>query len=378
MMTGLTFKTSARWIYWGTAGLLFALLPSACERKAGGLPPRPPVNVSTALAVSKPVPLYIDEIGTCVALQSVSILPQVSGAIAKINFQDGAELKQGDPLFTIDPRLYEAARDKAEATLLSDQATLELNKAQLKRNQELAEGNYISAQELENFKTTVATNEATVRGDSASLKTAQINLEYCTMTSPIDGKAGVHQVDIGAVVTAYSNTPLVSIQRLDPLYVDFIVAETDLPQVRNYFKTGSLKVEVYYPEAEQKKRTGELFFLDNAVQTGSGTVKLRAILHNEDHFFWPGQFVNVRILLDTIQNAVLVPNEAVQIGNNGPFVFIVKPDNTVELRFVKPGQHQGDQIVVTEGIQAGETVVVSGQLSLAPGAKVMPTAAPVK
>ncbi|MDD5260827.1 MAG: efflux RND transporter periplasmic adaptor subunit [Methylacidiphilales bacterium] len=364
-----------RGIYFGTAGLLFALLPLACERKADVPPPRLPVNVSTALAVSKPVPLYIDEIGTCVALQSVSILPQVSGAIAKIHFEDGAELKQGDPLFTIDPRLFEAARDKAEATLLSDQATLELNRAQLKRSQELAQGNYISAQDLENLKTTVATSEAVVQGDRAALKTAQINLEYCTMNSPIDGKAGIHQVDIGAVVTAYSNTPLVSIQRLDPLYVDFVVAETDLPQVRNYFKTGALKVEVYYPEAEQKKRSGELFFLDNAVQTGSGTVKLRAILHNEDHFFWPGQFVNVRLLLDTIQNAVLVPYEAVQVGNNGPFAFIVKGDNTVELRFVKPGQRQGDQIVVSDGIKQGEMVVVTGQLSLAPGAKVMPSAA---
>ncbi|MDR1146267.1 MAG: efflux RND transporter periplasmic adaptor subunit [Verrucomicrobiales bacterium] len=355
----------------GALGLLLAgLLAGACGRKQEAPPPRPPVLVTTARAASQNVPLYIDEIGTCQALQSVLITPQVSGPVTEIHFQDGQEVRLGDPLYTIDPRPYAAAVKKAEAQLSSDRATLAYNQAQLQRNESLVAGDYISAQDLENLKTTVAVNQAAVQADEAALETAKINLGYCRITAPIDGKTGAHQVDIGNVVTAYSNAALVSIQRMDPMYVDFIVAEADLPRVREYFKNGTLKVQVSFPDDESKSRYGDLYFLDNVVRAGSGTVLLRAIMPNQDRLFWPGQFVKVRLVLAELPDAVLVPAGAVQIGHSGPYVFVVKSDQTVDLRLVTPGQRQGDLVVLAHGVAAGETVVLDGQLMLSPGAQV--------
>ncbi len=349
------------------------LLVIGCGRKQhGGMPQRPPVPATTARAISQNVPLYIDEIGNCIALQNVSIVPQVSGIVTEIHFEDGKEVKKGDLLFTIDSRIYEAARDKAEATLQADEATLKLDQSQLERNQSLVEGNFISSQDLENLKTSVAIKEAAVKEDKANLKTAEINLEYCKITSPIDGKTGVHQVDIGNVETAYASTPMVSIQRLDPLYVDFVITEGELPQVRHYLQEGTLQVQVSFPEDETKNRMGDLFFFDNAVQNGTGTVKMRAILKNSDCLFWPGQFVKVRLILTEIPNAVVVPYSAVQIGHDGSFVFVVKEDNTVELRLVNLGQRQGDRIVIEKGVSNGDNVVLTGQLLLSPGAKIAP------
>lgn len=346
------------------------LMVSGCGKKEHAAMPERVVLVTAAKAESRSVPLYIEEIGNCQALQSVSITPQVSGPVTEIHFQDGQEVKQGDKLFTIDPRPYQAAKARAEAQLLSDKATLAYNQEQLKRNQTLVEGNYISAQDLENLKTTVEVNKATVKADEASLETAKINLGYCTITAPINGKTGAHQVDIGNVVNAYSNTTMVTIQRMDPMYVDFIVAEIDLPRVRDYVKSGTLKVKVYFPEDPDKSRYGDLYFLDNIVRQGSGTVMLRAIMPNEDRLFWPGQFVKVQLVLKEIPDAVLVPASAVQIGHSGPFVFVVKSDATVDLRLVKEGQRQGELVVIEQGVEAGETVVLDGQLMLSPGAKV--------
>ncbi len=356
-----------------TALQMIALLVLAgCEKKSMGPMGRPPVSVEVAKAISQDAPLYIQEIGSCTAMQSVAITPQVSGAITEIRFKDGQEVKTGDILFIIDPRTYQAAVEKAEATLLSDKATLTLNSQQLERNKSLVQGNFISSQDLDTLKTTVETNDATVKQDTAALETAKINLEYCTITSPINGKTGIHQYDIGNVVTSYATTPLLSIQRMDPLYVDFIVTEGDFPKVREYFKEGTLKVKIYPPNDESKSRLGDLIFVDNAVQQGTGTVKLRALLQNEDRFFWPGQFVKVKLVLADLKNSVQVPSGAVQISQTGPFLFVVKSDSTVELRPVTLGQQQGDNTIIEKGLAADETVVVDGQLMLSPGAKVIP------
>lgn len=352
--------------------LAAAVLLSACQKPPAAAPQRPPVNVHLGEAKSEKVPLYLDEIGVCVALQSVTIIPQVSGAVTKIAFEDGQEVKPGDLLFTIDPRTYQAARDKAAATLQSDRATLDFNRSQLTRSESLVQGNFISPQDIDNLKTQVATLEATVKEDEAELKSAEINLEYCTIASPIEGKTGVHQVDVGDVVTAYATTSMVSIQRFDPLYVDFIVTENDLPRVKDFFAKGSLKVQVFLPDRPDDKRTGEMFFLDNTVQAGTGTVKLRALLSNRDRYFWPGQFVKVRLILTEKPNTVVVPYAAVQIGHSGPFVFVAKDDNTVELRQVTLGQRLDDNIIIEQGVAASEKVVLDGQLMLSPGAKINP------
>jgi len=353
--------------------LMAALLLSGCNKTNQAAPlQRPPVNVHLGVSKSQSVPLYLDEIGACVALQSITIIPQVSGAVTKIAFKDGDEVKPGDLLYTIDPRTYEAALAKAQATLQSNQATLEFNRSQLSRSESLVQGNFISPQDIDNLKTQVATLEASVKQNEAEVKSAQINLEYCTIKSPIEGKTGVHQVDVGDVVTAYATSSMLSIQRLDPIFVDFIVTENDLPRVKEYFTKGSLKVQVCLPDRDQDKRSGDMFFLDNTVQTGTGTVKLRALLQNKDHYFWPGQFVKVRLILTEKPDAVVIPYSAVQISHQGPFVFVAKDDNTVEMRPIKPGQRLDNDIIVDHGLQANEKVVLDGQLMLSPGAKINP------
>lgn len=331
------------------------------------MPPRP---VTAAKVETKDMPLYLEQIGNCVAVESVTISAQVSGKITDIHFLDGADLKKGDKLFTIDPRPYQASLELAEAALKKDQATLELNKAQLDRSKELVPGNYLSPQDFDNLKTNVATAEAQVKSDLANIATAKINLEYCFITSPIEGRASMRLVDAGNVVSSTVGTQLLSIQRMDPMYVDFTVAEPDLPKVREYLGSGKLTAQVYLPDDEKGLRNAELFFVDNAVQLATGTVKLRAILPNKDRFFWPGQFVRVRIILKELKGALVVPYSAVQISQQGPYVFVIKPDSTADIRPVQPGQRLGDDIVVTKGLTAGETVVATGQLGIGPGSKV--------
>jgi len=320
---------------------------------------QPPVRpVLVANVVSKDVPLYLDEIGTCAAYETVQVQAQVSGKILARHFQDGADIKQGDLLFTIDPAPYQAAVDQAKAQAALDQMTL-------KRQADLRAKGVNAPQDYD-----IAV--ANAQKSQAAAEAAQVNLDYCSIKSPINGRIGLRNVDIGNLVGP-SSPPLVTIQGLDPIYTDFTVAETDLALVRKYLGGPNVKVQTSLPDNKIPPRTGDLYFIDNAVQPGSGTVKARAVTPNPDRALWPSEFVRVRFILDTIKDARLVPSQAVQISQSGPFVFVLKPDNTVDLRPVKPGQHQdGDMMVVESGIQPDETVVVTGQLALAPGSKVDP------
>ena len=353
-----------------------ALSLSSCGKKNGGPPPKPIRPVTAAQAVSRDVPIYLDEIGNCTAFETVTIQPQVSGPIVGIHFTDGTELKKGDLLFTIDQRPYQAALDKAKGTLEQDKAKAVYAESQLQRNEELRRTKVIAAQEFENASSTARSAKATVQADEAAVETAQIDLEYCTIRSPIQGRASKRLVDMGNMVSP--GTQLLLIQRQDPIYVEFTVPEAALPKVRQYREADTLKVDASFADDPQKHRTGAFDFLDSGIQQGTGTVRMRAVLENVDRLFWPGQFVNVRILLDTLKGTVLVPNEAVQVGNSGPFVFVIKEDHTVDLRPVKIGQRQGDDMAIREGVKAGETVVVTGQLALAPGTQVEVTPDPTK
>src|SRR5881296_2914021 len=313
---------------------------------------------SVAKVVTKDVPLYLDEIGTCAAYETVQVQAQVSGQIIARHFQDGSDVKKGDPLFTIDPRPYQAALDQAKAQAALDQVTL-------KRQEDLRARKVISPQDYD-----IAV--ANAQKSQAAAEAAQVNLDYCYIKSPINGRVGLRNVDVGNLVGP-STSPLVTIQGLDPIYTDFTVAENDLPLVRKYLGGPHVKVETYLPDGSITPRTGDLYFIDNAVQPGSGTVKARAVTPNPDRALWPSEFVRVRFILDMLTNATLVPSQAVQVSQSGPFVFVVKPDNTVDLRPVKPGQRQeGELTVIENGVKPDETVVVTGQLALAPGAKVAP------
>jgi membrane fusion protein, multidrug efflux system len=349
-----------KWAY-----LLFILLAAfvtyrilqyrVTEVKAAQPPPRP---ASVAKVITKDVPLYLDEIGTCAAYETVQIQAQVSGVIIGRHFQDGSDVKKGDLLFTIDSRPYQAALDQAKAQAALDQVTL-------KRQEDLRARKVIAQQDYD-------TAVANAQKSQAAAEAAQVNFDYCFIKSPINGRIGLRNVDVGNLVGPSTGT-LVTIQGLDPIYTDFTVAENDLPLVRKYLGSPNLKVETYLADGSIMPRIGDLYFIDNAVQPGSGTVKARGVMPNPDRALWPSEFVRVRFILDILKNATLVPSQAVQVSQSGPFVFVVKSDNTVELRSVTPGQpQQGDLTVIEEGVNPDETVVVTGQLALSPGAKIAP------
>jgi multidrug efflux system membrane fusion protein len=349
-----------KWAY-----LLFILLAAfvtyrilqqrATEVKVAQPPARP---AAVAKVITKDVPLYLDEIGTCAAYETVQLQAQVSGVIIGRHFQDGSDVKKGDLLFTIDPRPYQAALDQAKAQAALDQVTL-------KRQEDLRARKVIAQQDYD-----IAL--ANAQKSQAATEAAQVNLDYCFIKSPINGRIGLRNVDVGNLVGPSSGA-LVTIQGLDPIYTDFTVAENDLPLVRKYLGGQNVKVETYLADGSIKPRIGDLYFIDNAVQPGSGTVRARGVTPNPDRALWPSEFVRVRFILDMLKDAALVPSQAVQVSQSGPFIFVVKSDNTVELRPVTPGQRQqGDLSVIESGVKPGETVVVTGQLALSPGAKIAP------
>jgi multidrug efflux system membrane fusion protein len=351
-----------KWIFIGSAILVLIaawLLFRVFSGRGKTQPPPPPRPVAVATVITRDVPLYLVEIGTCAAFESVQVQAQVSGQIIARHFKDGQDVKKGDLLFTIDPRPYQAVLDAAKADLM-------LAEANLKRQQELTAKAVTAKQEWD-------TARANAMRAQAAVDAAQVNLDFTQIRSPIDGRIGLRQVDVGNTVSAGANSAvLVTIDNLDPIYTDFTIAEPDIPQVRKYLGGPNLKVLSKTPNSNVPARTGKLYFLANAVTPGTGTVQARGVTPNPDRLFWPSEFVNVRLILDILKNAVLVPNDAVQIGQNGPYVFVVKPDMTLDLRLVTPGQRQdGDLTVITKGLKAGETVVTAGQLQLAPGTKVV-------
>jgi multidrug efflux system membrane fusion protein len=350
--------------------LLTGLVPISCGgKKAPAAFERPPAPVSVAAAVQRDVPVYLDEVGKCVAREVVSVQPQISGRITAIHFTDGADLKKGDLLFTIDPRPFQAQFDAAEASLAQSTAALGLARTQFERAASLIQTKAIAQQEYDTRKNAVATNEAQVRQATAALEMARLNLQYCSIRSPIDGRAGHRLVDIGNVVEA-NKGPLLSIQRLDPIYADFTVTENDLTAVQRNMRQGTLKVEISLPDEPNAPLAGQLTFLDNTVQNETGTVRLRATIPNGTHRLWPGRFVKVRLVLSTLPKAVLVPAAAPLMSAKGQFVYVVKADSTAEMRPVKTGQRQGDLVVVEQGVQPGERVVFNGQIGVTPGGKV--------
>ena len=361
-------RVARRWI--GCSLFSAALLAAAggCGRKSQPSFDRPPAPVSVAAAISQDVPLYIDAVGKIAAREVVSIQPQVSGRIVKLHFTDGAEIKSGDLLFTIDPRPYQAQLNQAEANLAQSLAALDLARVNFARLETLTDPRAVSRQDYDAKKNAVVAAEAAAKQSRAAVESARLNLEYCTIRSPITGRAGQRAVDPGNVVSA-NNGSLLIIQRLDPIYADFTITESQLGDVQRNMAKRPLRVELRLPGEANEPREGTLTFVDNAVQEGTGTVKLRATVANRDRRFWPGRFVDVRLILSTQEDAILVPADAPQMSAKGPFVYVIKDDSTAELRPVKLGQRQGERRVV-DGVKAGERVVVQGQLGVTPEGKV--------
>ena len=358
-------------LFWKTLSLvcIAALGLTGCAKKDPPAFERPPAPVTVISAISHDVPLYLDEVGRCVAREVVSVQPEVSGRITEIHFTDGADLQKGDALFTIDPRPFRAQLDAASANLAQSRAALDFARIQFARVKDLVESRAIARQDYDTRKNAVDVGEAQVQQNIAAVESARLNLEYTSILSPIDGRAGHRLVDVGNVVTANSST-LLNIERMDPIYADFTVTENDFSDVQRHTSKGTLKVEVRLPDEMDKPLVGQLTFLDNAVQSSSGTVMLRATVPNGSHRLWPGRFVNVRLVLATVPGAVLVPAATPQDSAKGPFVYVVKEDSTAEPRPVKLGQRQGDLVVVEQGLKPGERVIINGQLAVTPGGKV--------
>jgi multidrug efflux system membrane fusion protein len=339
--------------------------------------PAVPKNVLVTKVEATDVPVQLHEFGRVVSPESVNIQPQVSGRITEVHFVEGQDVKKGDLLFVIDPRPFQAQLEQAQAQLLSDNAQVDLNQRNLERDEKIGPQHFVSEQQIDTDKANFDNYNGAVARDQASIDLAKLNLEYCYVRSPGNGRTGRRLVDPGNYVAVGGST-LVNIQLQDPVYVDFDISENDLAHLRENMSQGnSLKVEVIAPTRPDIAKAGTLSFFDNSVSTQSGTVLLRATIPNEDRYLWPGQYVNVALTLQVLKDALVVPSQTVQVGGKGTYLFVVKPDNTVEQRLVPQGVKYQDLVVVPQGVQAGETIVVEGQLALANGTKVNPKEYPM-
>ncbi len=351
------------------ASAAFLLALAACTPPPPPVVERPPAPVLAVAAVLGDAAIAIEEIGRCVARERVVLRPQVSGRLARVHVADGAEVKAGDPLFTIDARPFEADLAAAQAKAAQDQASLDLAKLELARAEALLDKKALSRQEFDAAKSAVDVAAARVRADAAAVDAAKLRVDYCELRAPLAGRAGRRLVDAGNIVKE-NETDLIVIQSLDPLFAEVAVSELRLPELQRALAAGAVKAEIRLPDDPGPPLSGELTFVDNAVQGGTGTVILRATVANAERRLWPGRFVRVRLPLTTIAGALLVPATAPQTSAAGPFVYVVKDDGTADLRTVQLGPRIGEQQVVRSGLAAGERVVIQGHLGVMPGGKV--------
>jgi multidrug efflux system membrane fusion protein len=339
----------------------------AKEKKSVRGPAAVPVSVTSA--IQKSIPVRLQAIGNVEAFSTVSIKARVDGQINSVNFKEGQELRKGEVLFRIDARPYEATLKQAEANALRDAAARDQALSQERRYKELLEKNFISKEAYAQIATNAQTAEATARASQAALENARLNVEYCTIVSPLDGYAGKVLLQVGNLVKANDVSPLVIINQVRPIYVNFAVPEQTLGSLRGYMASGPLAVEVTLSGEANVLAEGRLIFVDNAVDPTTGTIKLRGQFDNKDASLWPGQFVNVRVRLFDQTDAILIPARSVQTGPEGQYVYVVKADKTAELRKVTVERSEGEQVVV-KGLAKDEQVVTRGALRLAPGVRV--------
>ena len=361
----------------GIRGVLSSLVVASllCNCSPGGRtpPPGPPkaVPVTIGSAVLKNVPIQVRAIGTVEAYSTVSVKTMVGGQIMKVGFSEGQDVRKGDLLFEIDPAPYEAALKMAEAARARDIALKENAEKEVRRYESLVEKNLVPRQQYDQFVSSAAALEATVQADTAAVENARVQLAYCSIRSPIDGRTGSLLVQRGNVVKANDAT-LVIINQVVPIRVSFSIPEQHLAEVRKYKAAGTLKVEAMPQDGKADPVPGALSFIGNAVDAATGTIQLKGTFPNTDRRLWPGQFANVVLTLTVRSGAVVVPSEAIQTGQQGQYVFVVRPDLTAEVRPVTTGEVFEGGTVIGKGVLAGEKVVTDGQLRLVPGTKVEP------
>ena len=342
---------------------------TGCE-KAPAPAPKPHM-VSATKPLICDVPYYVDYIGHMVAKTSVTVMSQVSGELIAQYYEEGQFAKKGDLLLVIDPRPYEAALAKAEATLAQTLATLHYDRETTIRYAPLVKQDFISQLNYDQYITNVLVDEAVIGQNQAELETAKINLGYCYITAPMDCVTGKLQVKTGNYIDANASTELTILNQIQPILVDFYVPETDLFTIQEKQRSGELKLIVYPDPAHKHAFYGDLTLIDNQINTNTGALLLEGTLPNDENILWAGHFVDVRLILSEKKNAILLPNESVMVGQKGHFVYVVKPDSTIMVKNVKIGQRYDDTYISIEsGITAKDVVVTEGQLNLYPGMKV--------
>ncbi|MBV8121085.1 MAG: efflux RND transporter periplasmic adaptor subunit [Alphaproteobacteria bacterium] len=330
----------------------------------------PLVPVTAATVVAQNVPVYLQGIGTVQAYNMVTVKTRVDGQIVKVYFKEGQEVKEGDPLFEIDPRPYQAALEQAQAAKQKDEAQLAGAKLDLERYSKLLGTGYQTRQSYDNQTALVAQLQAALKGDQAQIDNATLNLGYAEIRSPIDGRLGARLVDKGNLVHANDNTALVTITELKPIFVSFTLPQDTLDELREQQQKEPLAVQAYSGDGSKLLSVGNLTLIDNSIDQATGTIHLKARFDNQDERLWPGEFVSLRVILKTRPNVATVPAQTVQEGPDGNYAYIIKPDNTVERRTVTIASVQDGIAVVTKGLSPGERVVVDGQYRLTEGARV--------
>jgi len=330
----------------------------------------PLVPVSAASAKAENVPIFAEGLGTVQTINSVNVKSRIDGQIEKVFFTDGQEVTQGDLLFLIDPRPYQAALDQAQANRERDEAQLQGAELNLDRYSKLVGSGFQTRQSYDDQKATVAQLKATLKADQAAIETAQINLQYATIRAPITGRTGKLMVDAGNYIQTGTGTTLVSLTQIKPIYVDFSLAQTLLDQIRQAQAKQPLTVKTYSGETKEFLAQGKLRFIDNHVDTATGTIALQGIFDNADERLWPGEFVTVRLIIGTRPDAITVPAQTVMAGSNGDYVYVIKPGDTVERRQVTVLSRQDGLAVIGTGLAPGERVVTDGQYRLANNVRV--------
>ncbi len=348
--------------------ILSAFVP-ACSEKSQP-PQKPPVPVTAASVMQKTVPVQLSAIGNVEAYSTVSMKSQIGGVLTRVHFREGQDVNKGDLLFTIDPRPYEAALKQAEANLAKDNAQLANARKEVQRYAELVKKGYVAQEQYDQISTNAASFEAIVNADMAVVENARLQLKYCYIYSPISGRTGNLMANEGNLIKANADTAIVVINQVQPIYVTFSVPEQSFSEIKRYMSEGKLRVEAILSKEDEKPEQGVLTFIDNAVDLATGTIKLKGTFANKGKRLWPGQFVNAVLTLTSQPDAIVVPSQAIQTGQKGQYVFVIKNDLTVEDRSLLVGRTLNNETIIEKGLQAGEKVVTDGQLRLVPGDRV--------
>lgn len=349
----------------------FLFLTSCSKEQDVGHGFERPLPVDIAEVVVQDVPVYVRAIGNVQAYNSVNVRPKVAGTITAVNIQGGDAVKVGDLLYKIDPTPYQLALDRSEANYAKDEAELEYAKQRLERYSKLVKEDYVSKLNIEDYRRDVKSREAQIKIDRAEIENAKINLGYCDVVSPINGKVSIAKIDIGNVVQANDSNSLITILQVQPIYINFSLAQKDFQELQDMLSAGNRSFKVLLPYGSTKQFDGELVAYNNEVNPDTGTIQLKGQVLNNDEILWPGEFVIVRLFVKEKKQVPVIPVAALQTGQKGTFVYVLNPDHTVHDVVVKTGEQFDDHYVIDEGLSAGMTVVTDGQLNLRPGVKVV-------